>query len=84
MTIDATTSMIINIIVALLGAIVGGIISFTGILPDPVSQSIVKYSAFTLAIYGVVNATLHGVSSPKPGLIAKWFEPKKLVLDTDK
>ena len=70
MTIDPKTSMYINIAIALLGAIVGGGISFTGILPDPTSAAIVKYSAFVLSIYGVVNASISSVSSNKSGPLA--------------
>jgi len=64
-------AMWLNIAVALLGGIVGGGISFSGILPDDISQQIVKYSAFTLSVYGIVNATLHGVSTSDKGPLVK-------------
>ena len=67
MSINPITSMYVNIIVAILAAIVSGVISFAGLIPDPISHAIVSWSAFILSIYGVVNATLHSISSTKDG-----------------
>ena len=70
MSIDPKTTMIINIIVAILAAIVGGGISFAGIIPPDAAQLITKWSAFVLSIYGVVNVAMTSVSSNKPGPLA--------------
>ena len=70
MSIDPKTTMIINIVVALLAAIVGGGISFAGIIPPETAQLITKWSAFALSIYGVVNVAMTSVSSNKPGPLA--------------
>ena len=70
MTIDPKTTMVINIIVALLAAIVGGTISLSGIVSAEDAQIITKWSAFALSIYGVVNAAMSAVASNKPGPLA--------------
>ena len=74
MTIEPKLAMWINVTVAILAAIVGGAISFSGILPSDISQEIVKYSSFTLSVYSVVNAALHSVSSENSGPIAKLLK----------
>ena len=70
MSISPRISLYINIIVALLAAIVGGTISFSGLIPDPVSHAIVAWSSFILSVFGVVNAALHSVSSSSDGPLA--------------
>lgn len=70
MTIDPKTSMIINIVMAVLAAIVGGGISLTGIVPSADEQIIIKWAAFVLSIYGVINAALSSVSSNQQGPLA--------------
>jgi len=70
MTIDPKLAMAINIIVAILAAIVGGAISLSGIVPSEDALLITKWSAFVLSIYGVVNAAISSVSSNKPGPLA--------------
>ena len=67
MAISPKISIYINIIVAILAAIVSGTVSLSGLVPDPVSHAIVTWSAFFLSIYGVVNAALHSVSSSAEG-----------------
>ena len=70
MSIDPKTTMIINIIVAILAAIVGGTISLSGIVSAEDAQIITKWAAFVLSIYGVVNAAMSAVASNKPGPLA--------------
>ena len=67
MSISPKISIYINIIVAILAAIVSGTVSLSGLVPDPVSHAIVTWSTFLLSIYGVVNAALHSVSSSAEG-----------------
>ena len=67
MSISPKLSIYINIFVALLAAIVSGTVSFTGLVPDPISHAIVTWAAFILSIYSVANAALHSVSSASDG-----------------
>jgi hypothetical protein len=66
--------MWVNIIVAILAAIVSGGISFTGIFPEDISNNIVKYSAFILSVYSVINAVLHASSTSESGPLLKWIK----------
>jgi hypothetical protein len=72
--VSPNTSMWINIIVAILAAIVSGGISFTGILPTDIAKDIIKYSAFILSVYGVINAVLHATSTNEQGPLLKWIK----------
>jgi hypothetical protein len=67
MTITPQTSVYINVLVAVLAAIVNGAISFANLVPDPVNHEIVTWAALILSIFGVINAALHSVSSPSEG-----------------
>jgi hypothetical protein len=71
---SSSISMWINIVVAILAAIVSGGISFTDILPADISKDIVKYSAFILSVYSVVNAVLHATSTHEQGPLLKWIK----------
>ena len=67
MSISPKTSIYVNLIAALLLAIVNGVISFSGLVPDPVNHAIITWATFALSVYGVINAALHSVSSPSDG-----------------
>jgi len=67
MSISPKTSIYVNLIAALLLAVVNGVISFSGLVPDPVNHAIITWATFALSVYGVINAALHSVSSPSDG-----------------
>src|SRR5271157_1780329 len=70
MSVNPNTAAILNIVIAVLAAIVSGTISLSGLVPDPISHAIITWSAFILSIYGVINATLHSISSTKDGAMS--------------
>lgn len=67
MSISPKLALYINIVIALLAALVSGTVSFGGLVPDPVNHAIVTWAALALSIFGVVNAALHSVSAPTDG-----------------
>jgi hypothetical protein len=67
MALSPKLSMWLNILVAVMAAIVGGTIKFTGIVSDPVSHSIIQWSGFLLSIVTVANAAMHAISSQGEG-----------------
>ena len=67
MSITPKTSIYINVFVAVLAAIVSGGVSLSGLVPDPINHDIIRWSAFILSIFSVVNAALHSVSAPSDG-----------------
>lgn len=67
MQIDPKISMWVNIVVAVLGAVVGAGAQLTVIFGQGRAQAIVSICGLLLTIGGSVNAALHGVSSSNSG-----------------
>ncbi len=67
MSISPKLSMYINLMVAVLAALVSGTISLAGLVPDPVTHEIVQWSTFILSVYGVISAAMHSVSASSDG-----------------
>lgn len=70
-------SMWLNAAVAVLAAISSGVIALTGILPDGPAHTVTAWATFAVAVYGVANAALHGVSSPAAGPLAPPSNPSE-------
>lgn len=71
MNIDPKTSMIINLIIAVLGVLAGAGAYFTTMFGQSTGQAIVGTLGLVLAVLGAVNGVLHASSSPVAGPIAK-------------
>jgi hypothetical protein len=50
-----------------LAAISSGVVSLTGVMPEGPAHTATAWASFIVAVYGVANAALHGISSPAPG-----------------
>jgi hypothetical protein len=65
--IDAKTSMIINIVAAILTGIAAGAVSFKGLVAPETATQITGWSAVFAFVISCVNVGLHGYSSPGAG-----------------
>ena len=70
-TVDPRTSMIINIITAVLGVVAGSAAYFTQIFGQQTAQTIVMTAGFAVAIVTAINGGLHAISSTEPSPGAK-------------
>mgnify|MGYP003345537742 CR=1 FL=1 len=71
MTIDPKISMWLNIIAAVLSAVVGATAQLTTLFGQGKAQAIVSLCALVLTVIGAINGALHGLSGPQAGPIAK-------------
>jgi uncharacterized membrane protein len=70
-------SMYISLIVAIIAAIIAIIASFFGISSDIVLQTVTRYTALIVSVYGVINAAFHSISTQEVGPLLKWVQRSK-------
>lgn len=68
--ISATTTMMINIVLAIVTGFSTGAVKFTGLLPDSVAMAVVGWSGVAAFIISCVNVGLAGYSSSGRGPLA--------------
>lgn len=71
MTIDPKTSAVINLLLAVLGAVSASTAEWTTIFGSGTAQQIVGIAGAAATVVGVFNAGLHGVSSSSSGPLVK-------------
>jgi uncharacterized membrane protein YeaQ/YmgE (transglycosylase-associated protein family) len=71
MQVDPKISMWLNIVVAVLGALMGASAQLTTIFGQGKAQAIISLCGLVVAVVGAVNSALHGVSSAQSGPLAK-------------
>lgn len=71
MQIDPKVSMWLNIVMAVLGAVMGAGAQLTTIFGQGQAQAIISLSGLIVAVVGSINGALHSVSSPDAGPAAK-------------
>ena len=69
--ISPKASMWINLIIALLGALVGAGAELTPIFGSGVTSQILAFAGLAMTVLGAINTALHGVSAPTAGPVAK-------------
>jgi hypothetical protein len=67
MSLDPKYSMILNILIAGLGAVVASTAGLTTIFGQHDTQVIVAAGGIALGAVGAINGVLHGYSPPTPG-----------------
>jgi|HubBroStandDraft_5_1064220.scaffolds.fasta_scaffold547666_2 hypothetical protein len=70
MNIDPKTSMILNIVIAVLGVLAGAGAYFTTIFGQQMGQTVVMTIGLVLAVLGAINGVLHASSTSEPGPLA--------------
>jgi hypothetical protein len=73
--IDAKTSMIINIVAAILTGVAAGAVSFKGLVAPDTAAQITGWSAIFAFVISCVNVGLHGYSSPGAGPMVPPLPP---------
>jgi hypothetical protein len=75
--VSPNIAMHISLIVAFLAAFIAIIVSFLGVSSDAVLQTVTKYTALIVSVYGVINAALHSISTQEAGPLLKWVQRRK-------
>jgi hypothetical protein len=71
MQIDPKVSMWLNIVLAVLGALMGASAQLTTIFGQGQAQAIISICGLVVAVVGSINSALHSVSSADAGPAAK-------------
>lgn len=70
-------SMWLNAAIAVLAAVSSGVIGLTGVMAEGPAHVAASWATFIVAVYGVANAALHGVSSPAAGPLSPPSNPSE-------